>query len=82
MTTIIQGSKSRDKYYYDRENMTVSDKEGNVIKLYENLDDMSEDDIVWYLDGFFHEFYKLSNELKINCQAGKRNRNIKWEILR
>ena len=30
---IIQGKKSRDKYYYDAEKLTVTDKVGNTIKL-------------------------------------------------
>ena len=59
----IQGKKSRDIYFYDEKEMTVSDKEGNKIKLYYPLD--TELDLSWELDYFFHQFYKLQNELKL-----------------
>lgn len=77
----IRGRKSRDIYYYDEENMTVSDKEGNVIKLYESLDGISESNLQWYLDNLFHKFYLISNEFKEDCIFSK-NDDIEWEVLK
>lgn len=74
----INGKKSRDVYFYDEEAMTVSDKEGNIIKLYESLDGISENNLRWYLDNLFHDFYKLSNDFKLYCQIGKNDDTI-WE---
>lgn len=74
---VIQGKKSRDKYFYDEEKMTVSDKEGNTIKLYVDFNDISESDLVWFLDSMFHKFYKLTNEFKDDCLYSK-NSDIEW----
>lgn len=74
---IIQGKKSRDVYYYDEENMTLSDKEGNIIKIYENLEGISDNNLRIYLDDLFHDFYKMINEFKIECQVDKVDK-IEW----
>lgn len=74
---IIQGKKGRDKYYYDEENLTVTDKEGNCIKLYESLDGISSGNLQLYLDDLFHKLYKMQNEFKITCIVDKENK-IDW----
>lgn len=75
---IIQGRKSRDKYYYDEEKLTITDKEGNCIKLYESLEGIPLQNLQFYLDSLFAKFYKLSNEFKMECIADKRD-GIIWE---
>lgn len=69
---IIQGRKNRNKYYYDEENMTVSDKVGNCIKLFEPLEGISENNLRIYLDDLFEEFYKLTNDFKKICRIDKK----------
>ena len=49
---VIQGKKGRDKYYYDPEKMTVSDKDGNVIHIRESLDGVDDSVLstpYWYI---------------------------------
>lgn len=74
---IIQGRKNRNKYYYDEENMTVSDKVGNCIKLFEPLEGISENNLRIYLDDLFSHFYEISNDFKILCKVDK-DLKIEW----
>ena len=62
-------------------NMTLSDKEGNTIKLYESLDGIADNLLQWYADILFHELYKISNEFKDCCIAGKKD-VFEWEELK
>lgn len=64
----IRGRKSRDIYYYDEENMTVSDKEGNVIRLYESLDGLDISIISDFIDNMFKKLYIEQNEIKKLCR--------------
>ena len=70
---IIQGKKSRDKYYYDSENMTISDKVGNTIKLFEILDGLSDNNLSILADELFHDIYNSSNCFKERCKYIKDN---------
>lgn len=80
---VIQGKKSRDRYFYDEEKMTVTDKEGNCIKLYESLDEISDNNLRIYLDDLFHKFYTISNEFTAICRWDKTQDNkIEWEEFR
>lgn len=74
----IMGESSRDIFYYDEENMTISDKEGNVIKLYEPLDGVIESNLSFYLSHMFHKIYLAQNEFKVLCRNDKRDGFI-WE---
>ena len=78
----IRGKKSRDIYFYDEDNMTVSDKEGNTFKLYADFKDISDSNLQWYLDILFHKFYIISNEFKDNCIVSKNDDTVwvefKW----
>lgn len=64
---IIQGTKSRDVYYCNITKMTVTDKEGNCIKLYTSIESISDKNLSYHLDTLFHELYKLTNEFKEIC---------------
>ena len=77
----IRGKKSRDIYYYDGEKMTVSDKEGNTFKLYEDLSGISDNNLRIYLDWLFHDFYKITNDFKDNCKRSKIDK-IEWRELK
>lgn len=61
---IIQGRKSRDKYYYDEEKLTITDKEGNCIKLYESLEGVNLEILTTFIEGMFQKLYVEQNELK------------------
>ena len=73
----IRGRKSRDIYIYDEEKLTLTDKEGNIIKLYESLDGLSDNNIVLLVDELFHEFYLLQNRFSLLSREYK-NLGIEW----
>ena len=73
---VIQGKKGRDKYYYDSEKMTVSDKDGNVIHIRESLDGVDDSVLSWELDLRFHLLYKSINEMDSVISAFKRDKDI------
>ena len=60
----IQGKKKRDIYYYDDINMTITDKEGNCIKLYESIDFENINLILPFIENLFSKLYIEQNELK------------------
>lgn len=64
MIELIQGRKKRDVYYYDTEKLTITDKEGNVIKIYVCLSDVSEHNRSLFVDNLFHDFYNIQNNFK------------------
>lgn len=61
---IITGKKGRDKYYYDESNLTLTDKEGNCIRLYESLDGIDMSIMSDFIDGMFKKLYVEQNEIK------------------
>lgn len=67
----IHGKKGRDVYLYDEKNLTVTDKEGNVLKLYESLEGLPESNVSWYVDDLFHELYGRQNEVALMCRCDK-----------
>ena len=73
----IKGRKSRDIYYYDDKAMTLTDKEGNVIKLYESLDGISDNNLSLHIDDLFHKLYLISNDFKTVCNIDKET-GIEW----
>ena len=73
----IKGRKSRDIYFYDEENLTLTDKEGNIIKLYEPLEGLSDNNLTLIVDDLFHEFYILQNRFKYLCIEYKKL-GIEW----
>lgn len=73
----IKGRKSRDIYIYDSEKMTLSDKEGNIIKLYESLDGLSDNNLTLIVDDLFHDFYLLQNQFKTLSKSYK-ELGIEW----
>lgn len=77
----IHGKKGRDVYLYDEKNLTVTDKEGNVLKLYESLEGLPESNISWYVDDLFHELYKRQNEIALMCRCDKET-GIEWEVFK
>lgn len=81
MIQIIQGRKQRDRYYYNNENMTISDKEGNTLKLYESLDGMTKTILRDTVDNMFHKYYRISNIFKEECKAIKES-DIDWEAFK
>ena len=74
---IIYGRKKRDIYYIDDENMLVKDKEGNVIKLYETTEGVSDTNLSEFLDMLFHSFYEEQNDFKYRCRQAKID-GIEW----
>lgn len=78
----IRGKKSRDIYYYDENTLTLTDKEGNTIKLYESLDGIEEGILGREIDLLFHKFYLQSNEFKTLCSSLKQHSDIIWEELK
>lgn len=64
---MIQGRKGRDKYYYDPESLTVTDKVGNVIKLFKPVDDINSHNLAIYLDDMFHKLYNAHAEFQGAC---------------
>lgn len=64
----IRGRKSRDIYYYDDKAMTLTDKEGNVIRLYESLDGLDISIISDFIDNMFKKLYIEQNEIKKLCR--------------
>lgn len=73
----IKGRKSRDIYIYDEAMMTLTDKEGNVIKVYETLDSLSDNNLTLIVDDLFHDFYLLQNNFKVLSKEYKRL-GIEW----
>ena len=73
----IRGKKSRDIYIYDEENLTLTDKQGNTIRLHESREGISDNNLRWSVDDLFHKFYIEINEFKGLCQALKRDK-IEW----
>lgn len=78
MIKIVYGRRKRDKLYYDTEKLTLTDKEGNVFKLIESLDGISEKVLPDYIDTFIHEYYRLINSFKNTCK-GLKDKSINWE---
>ena len=74
----IKGKKSRDIYIYDEQKLTLTDKIGTTIKLYESLDGISDSNIRSDIDDLFHEYYKKVNEFASWCRSLKRD-CIEWE---
>lgn len=70
---VIQGKKGRDKYYYDSEKMTVSDKDGNVIHIREGLDGVDDSVLSWELDSLFHQLYRDINEAQALFSNAKKS---------
>lgn len=80
MIRVIKGSKSRDVYTFDTEKMIVSDKIGNTIRIFENIDNISDNNLRIYADSLFHDFYKIANEFKHICEYdNKQGNSIQWE---
>jgi CCR4-NOT transcriptional regulation complex NOT5 subunit len=71
MIKLIQGKKPRDKYYLDTEKNTVSDKEGNVIKLYVDTSDINAHNLAMDIDDLFHSFYMTQNMYNDILKADK-----------
>lgn len=67
MLRIIKGRKTRDIYYYDSERKHITDKEGNILKVYEDISNISDENLSIIIDDFFHDYYKLANEFKNTC---------------
>lgn len=73
----IRGKKSRDLYIYDEDNLTLTDKNGNIIKLHESLEGISDSTLSTQVDWFFHKMYIEINEFKTLCESLKKE-NIDW----
>lgn len=73
----IYGYKKRDIFYYDTDKLTLTDKEGNLIKLYESLEGISENNIRDTVYNLFHDLYKLQNLCKDRCKEMKKS-GIEW----
>lgn len=73
---VIQGKKGRDKYYFDEKAMTVSDKDGNVIRIRESLDGVSDSNLQFKFDFLFHQLYLLINETDATLRAFKKYSNV------
>ena len=71
MKHVIQGRKSRDKFIYDDEAMTITDKIGITVKVFEPLENLSEVTKRVYVTRMFNNIYKQIDEFKIICQEYK-----------
>lgn len=73
MIITIQGRKSRDKFIYDTEKMTITDKIGNTIRIFEPLEGLSETTQRIYVCRLFKNIYNEVNEFKDICEGYKIN---------
>ena len=75
----FRGKKGRDRYHYDEETHIVTDKEGNSIKLYEDLEgltDGSKKVVLEWIDLTFKKLYVEQNEVKKLTQYLKENKML------
>ena len=80
MKRIMHGEKGRDIFTYDSETNMISDKEGNCIKLYESIDNISDNNLAYYIDIMFHNIYISQNEFKDMCiDDNKKGNSVEWE---
>lgn len=71
MKHIIQCRHSRDRFEYDDELLTITDKIGNTIKLFEPLEGLSDVTKRIYIERLFKNIYVQVNEFKDICQEYK-----------
>lgn len=71
MKHVIQGRKARDKFIYDDEAMTITDKIGITVKVFEPLEGLSETTKRIYVTRMFQNIYQQIDEFKIICQEYK-----------
>lgn len=71
MKHVIQGRKARDKFIYNDEAMTITDKIGITVKIFEPLEGLSETTKRIYVTRMFQNIYQQIDEFKIICQEYK-----------
>ena len=64
---LIQGRKKRDVYVYDPTNKTLTDKQGNVIKIQRDLLVLREDLRAMECDDAFHSIYCAIESINSSC---------------
>ena len=66
-----------ETYYYDADNMIVSDAYGNIIKISEDMTDVNKHNLGIYLSELYEAFHEIQEKFNRDCKYDKIE-NIIW----
>lgn len=66
----IKGADGK-MYYYDDNNMIVSDQNGNSIHISESLKGVKRENLALYITDLFEGFYELQEKFNFDCRMDK-----------
>lgn len=77
VTLVVIKGMNGNKYYYDKNKMTVSDTRGNTIIVQETLEGVKEQNLSLYLQDLFDGFYEIQEKFNRDCRFDKEE-DILW----